>query len=61
MGYYIKSRNISLRRNINSKKQEFQSCSKIFFRGYMKQMIFDSSYLLIPAICLEDLNGSLFI
>ena len=30
------------------------------FRGYMKQMIFDSSYLLRPATFLEDIKGSLF-
>ena len=32
-----------------------------FFRVYMEQIIFDSSYLLIPATFLEDLKGSLFI
>ena len=30
------------------------------FRGYMEQMIFDSSYLLRPANFLEDFKSSLF-
>ena len=32
-----------------------------FFKVYMEQVIFDSSYLLIPATFLEDLKGILFI
>ena len=30
------------------------------FRGYMEQMIFDSSHLLRPASFMEDAKGSLF-
>ena len=30
------------------------------FKGYMEQMIFDSSYLLTPATFLEDVKSILF-
>ena len=31
------------------------------FRGYVEQVIFDSSYLLKPATFLEDFKSSLYI